>query len=281
MMTRTRTRTVTKGFTLADLLVVIVCVAILIAIPACLKERIERPNRVAREVACKANLSGIGMANAMYMAEDKNAMFPLLFTAGQPESNIEATHASGSIDELKTKLVGSEAAMQNAWVLIDKGLVAEEAFACPADMDYVPREFKDRVDRRDRKVGWWSSEQFSYGMHFPYKSTTVDGEAIDNPAYLRSQLKGSFVIMADKNPSQNNEPATGVGAGKEPSNHGDFGEGYLMFSGAVNWKKGDGNSEVNGDDIYTIQTMNNANPATPANLDDQYIVRHPALPAKP
>ena len=270
-----------KGFTLVDLMVVIVCIAILVAIPACMSESIKRAVQMANVAACKANLKGIGMGIAMYSAEDKNAAFPLLFIAGQPESNIEATHVSRDIDGLKTKLVGSEAAMQNAWALLDKGLITEEAFQCPADMDYEPREFKDRLDRRNRRVGWWSSEQFSYGLHFPYKSTTVDGKSADNPAYLGPHLKGSFVIMADKNPSQNNEPATGVRAGKEPSNHGDLGTGYLMFSGAVNWRRGVEDSKVNRDDIYTIQTRDNANPATPANLDDQYIVRHPALPAKP
>ena len=270
----------TKGFTLVDLLVVIVCVAILVMIPACMVERVQRANRTAQMAMCKANLMGIGTAIAMFKAEDQNARFPLLFTTGRPESNIEATHASGDISELKTKLAGSEAAMQNVWVMIDKGLVTADAFACPADKDYVPRAFKDKADRMARKVGWWSSAQFSYGLHFPYKSTTVGGE-VTNPAYLGPQLKGSFVIMADKNPSQNDEPATGVGAGKEPSNHGDLGQGYLMFSGAVNWKKGDGDSDVNGDDIYTIQTRDNANPATPADLDDQYIVRHPALPKRP
>ncbi|MDP6545440.1 MAG: hypothetical protein QGH60_15755 [Phycisphaerae bacterium] len=269
------TRTRTKGFTLIDLLVAIMCVAILVTIPACM---LLGARRQADAAACRANLSGIGKANAMFMGEDRNARFPLLFTAGQPEANIEAAHASGDIEELRTKLVGSEAAMQNVWILIDKGLVPEDAFGCPADRDYVPREWTDKADRRARKVGWWSSAQFSYGLHFPYKSTTVDGEVVKNPAYIGPILKGSFVIMADKNPSQNNEPATGVGADKGLSNHGSFGEAYLMFGGAVNWKQGAKDSNVNGDDIYTIQTRNNANPATPADIDDQYIVRHPALP---
>jgi len=271
MMTRT------KGFTLVDLVVVIVCVAILIAIPACLI-----PGRYSRgqAAACKANLSGIGMANAMYMAEDKNARFPLLFTGGRPESNIEATHAARDIDELKIKLLGSEAAMQNVWAIIAKELISEDAFRCPADNDYVAHNFRNQAHRLSG-VGWRSSAEFSYGLHFPYKSTTVDDKAIDNPAYLGPKLKGSFVIMADKNPSQNNEPATGVGADKSPSNHGNLGQGYLMFSGAVNWKSGAEDSKVNDDDIYTIQTRDNANPATPASLDDQYIVRHPALPKKP
>ena len=115
-------------------------------------------------------------------------------------------------------------------------------------------------------------------MHFPYKSTTVDGEAVDNPAHLRAGLKGSFVTMADRNPSRTNEPGVGVGSDKTPSNHRFDGEAYLMYSGAVNWKRGAENSHVNGDDIYTIDPLDNANGAAPANHDDQYIVRHPPLP---
>ena len=53
-----------------------------------------------------------------------------------------------------------------------------------------------------------------------------------------------------------------------------------MYCCAVNWKKSLEDSDVNGDDIYTIDPLNNANIATPANLDDQYIVRHPRLPAE-
>jgi hypothetical protein len=92
---------------------------------------------------------------------------------------------------------------------------------------------------------------------------------------LGPKLEGSFAIMADKNPSHNNEPATGVGPNKAPSNHGDNGEVYLTYGGQVEMKWNAEDSKVNGDDIYTIQKHNNANPATPANIDDQYIVRHP------
>jgi Tfp pilus assembly major pilin PilA len=266
----------TKGFTLVDLLVVIVCVAILVALPACMTEKVVEIDHMAQTVACQNNLAGIGKAIVMSRSEGKTTKYPLLFTTGQPEANIESTHTAGDIAALKTKLVGSEAAMQNVWVLIDKGLISEDAFACPADKDYVARESKGQANR----VGWSSSAQFSYGMHFPYKSTTVNGTKVKNRAYLGPQLGGSFVTMADKNPSQNNEPATGVGAGTAPSNHGDLGEAYLMHSGSVRGKKGAADSKVNGDDIYTINPNENLNLATPADLDDQYIVRHPVLPAK-
>ena len=271
----------TNGFTLVDLAVVVVCAAVLILIPACITERIEQADSMAQLVMCQSNLNGIGKANAMFAAEDVNSRFPLLFSTGNPEADIEADHAAGDTDSLKTKLAGSEAAMQNVWVLITKGFLSEKAFMCPADKDYVAREYKDPADRRTRRVGWWSSRQFSYGMHYPYKRVVVDGKEAYNPSYLGPKLKGSFVIMADKNPSQNNEPAVGVGADKSPSNHGRFGEVYLTYAGIVDWRRGDKDSKVNGDDIYTINPENNANPSTPADMDDQYIVRHPKLPAMP
>jgi len=229
------------------------------------------------QAQCKANLKGIGTAIAMYKGEGDDT-FPLLWTTGQPEADITESDSAGTIEELSAKLNGREAAMQNVWLLIDKGYLTEEAFQCPSDEDYLPREFANEADRQANKVGWRSSANFSYGMHFPYASTTVDGEAVDNPASLTRNTRGSFVVMADKNPSQNTEPAGAVGANRTPSNHRFDGEAYLMYSGQVNWKSSTENSDINGDDIYTIDPNDNANPATPANILDQYIIRHPALP---
>ncbi len=274
----------TKGFTLTDLLVVIVCVALLAALPACMpREAVRQANRQAQAIECQANLNNIGMAIAMFSVEDMNARFPLLWTEGHPEADIEDTHAASSIESLRTKLVGSEAAMQNMWAVLDKGLITEETFHCPSDMDYQPREFKDRAEKRMNNVGWTSSRQFSYGLHFPYKRTVVGGQDVGNEVWLGGQMKGSFVIMADKNPAQNTEPAAAVSPNNPPSNHGDLGFGYLMFSGAAGWKQGQNDSDVNGDDVYTIDTSpesGNSNPSTPAGFDDQYIVRHPAMPEK-
>ena len=261
-----------KGFTLIGLLVVIV---ILVIIFFLLAPATRPPGELSTQASCIANLNGIGKAVALFKAEDRNSRFPLLFTTGQPEANIRSTDGAKGLNELKAKLVGREATMQNVWVLIKKGLVSEIAFACPSDKDSVERTFKDKTDRRDHKYGWQSSANFSYGMHFPYESTTIDGKLVDNPAHLGEQLDGRFVVMADKNPSATNEPATGVGPNKSPSNHGDEGEAYLMFSGAANWKKSAKDSRINFDDIYTIQPENNANPSTPADIDDQYITRHP------
>jgi hypothetical protein len=264
-------KTRTRGFTLIDLVVVILCVTILITLSACIDPR----GDYGHPAACGQNLNGIGKAIALYRGEHENSEFPLLFTSGQPEANIRAADAGKSLDELRTNLVGREAAMQNVWMIIDKGLVTEDAFKCPFDRDFESREFETAAQRKAKKVGWQSSANFSYGMHFPYKSTTIKGDEISNEAWLGDQLKGSFVIMADKSPSRTNEPAVGVGPDKTPSNHREVGQAYLMFSGAAGWKKSTEDSKVNGDDIYTIQKENNAYPATPANMDDQYITRHP------
>jgi hypothetical protein len=229
-----------------------------------------------------ANLNYIGKAFTMY-ADEENGRFPLLWSTGRPEADIANSDSARTIEQLRANLDGREAAMQNVWLLIDKGLIIEDAFQCPSDKDYRPRRFTQPGEsiavRMANRVGWRSSENFSYGLHFPYKSTTVDGRTVDNPAYLGPQMKRSFVIMADKNPSQNNEPATGVGPDKSPSNH-KTGETYLMYDGSVDRKVSYEDSNINGEDIYTIQTRNNANPATPAGGDDQYIVRHPALPKR-
>ena len=273
MMTRT------KGFTLRDLVVILVIVFILVILATLLVPATSTCTELANQALCRANLKGIGTAIAMYK-DRENGRFPLLWTTGQPEADIAPSDSAGTIEELRTKLAGRQAAMQNVWLLIDKGLVTEEAFGCPSDEDYLPRDFTDPTDKEANRVGWRSSANFSYGLHFPYKSTTVDGKTAENPAYLGPHLKGSFVVMADKNPSQNNESATPIGPNKTPSNHEDEGEAILMYSGAVRWKASTENSNFNADDIYTIQPRGNANPATPADLDDQYIVRHPALPKK-
>ncbi|MDP6545099.1 MAG: type II secretion system protein [Phycisphaerae bacterium] len=272
----------TRGFTLRDLVVVLAIVFILAMLVALMiPARSIAPPELIKQAECRANLSYIGRAFAMYKHEEDGG-FPLIWSTGQPEADIATSDSAGTIEELRMELAGREAAMQNVWLLIDKGFVGEETFQCPSDEDYRPRRFSDPAYRIANRVGWWSSANFSYGLHFPYESTMVGGRAIENPAHLNAQLRGSFVIMADKNPSQNNEPATGVGSNRSPSNHED-GEMYLTFSGAAGWTESTEHSDVNGDNIYTIETdfpegKSNKNSETPANLDDQYIVRHPALP---
>ena len=283
----------TKGFTLIELLVVIAIIAILATL---LMPTVNRARELANQAACTANLNGIGKAIAMFAAEDKNAKFPLLWESGVPESGISQDDAKQTLELLKNGLDDTPTAMQNMWLMIDKGLIGENAFGCRSDTYYTVREPLDRVANR---IGWQSSSQFSYGLHYPYKYKTApaaDGTGgLLNPAPLGPKLKGSFVIMADKNPGVGAAGAakavTNLTAGSEvePSNHSDDGEVYLTYGGQVEMLKSLANSIVKGDDIYTIDTvMPETDPATvnleastPAFRDDQFITVHPTIEVVP
>jgi len=156
-------RTQTRGFTLIDLVVVIAIVVILAVL---IVPSLQRATELANQAACGANLNGMGKALALYRGQDQNDRFPLLFTTGQPEANIRASDAGGSLDQLRANLVGREAAMQNVWPAIDQGLITEDAFHCPSDYDFRPRTFESAALRKQHRFGWQSSANFSYGMHF-------------------------------------------------------------------------------------------------------------------
>jgi len=284
----------TKGFTLVELLVVIAIIAILatLLIPA-----VQRAIELANQAACKANMRGVGTGIAMYKSEADNK-FPLLFNNGDPEKAVDTNSAAETMALLKQK-TNNQAAMQNVWWLIKQGQVTEQAFKCASDTDYKRRVTDPTLNSGKNKLGWTSARQFSYGIHYPYRSETVQAsggsggnqqQVIKNPAYLDAQLKGSFVIMADKNPGPGGAGDKGVGfpgpGGDDlrPSNHIKDGEAYLMFSGAADWKRSNDDSYVNGDCIYSIDNRavqgggGNANPETPKDLDDQYIIKHPIMP---
>jgi len=268
-----------EGFTLVDLVVMLVSVAILVTLLSCL--RLWPGNEPANQAACKANMRGIGTAIAMYKSECDNK-FPLLFNTGDPNNPIDFNSSAESMRQLAEN-PNNHAAMQNVWRLVEQGHLTEEAFHCPSDVDYKARS---GAPGAPGKYGWTSSRQFSYGIHYPYRDVAplqpeTAGRAT-NPAYLDAQLKGSFVIMADKNPGPGGAGDRGVGdlvdgVVLKPSNHPRDGEAYLMFSGAADWKRGNANSKVNGDCIYSIDPRGNIDPSTPRDLDDQYIIPHPRI----
>jgi len=266
-----------KGFTLVELLVVIAIIAILatLLVPA-----VRRAIELANQASCKANLNGLGKAFGMYATENRN-QFPLMQNYGDPEAVVLSSHYATDIPALKAK---TEAAMQNMWLIIDKGLVGEKAFACPSDGDYTPRVLTTaQIDAGTHTVGWMSSDNFSYGLHSPYKRATAEGTTL-NPASMDSQLKGSFIIMADKNPQQGKGTAARgiqeesvaadgtVTGGVVPSNHPKDGEAWLTITGAAGWKGSLVDSVENSDDFYSLKT---GAATIPKNKHDQYIVRHP------
>jgi len=271
-----------EGFTLVDLAVVLMCVAILVTLLSCAATR--RAVELANQEACRANMRGIGTGILLYKSESDDK-FPLLVRTGDPYKPVNSDSDAESM-ELLEKIPQNQAAMQSVWWLIYRGQVVAAAFQCPSDTEYEERVTNPTKNNGRNKFGWTSPRQFSYGIHHPYMSDAPvahgTGGGYRNPAYLDAQLKGSFVIMSDKNPGPGGAGDCGVGDPVDgvvlkPSNHPKDGEAYMMFSGAADWKQSTEDSDVNGDCIYSIDPRSNIDPSTPRDLDDQYIIPHPKM----
>lgn len=259
------------GFSLVELLVVVAIIAVLLTL---LLPAVRMAQALARMDACLANLRGIGQALAVYAGATQGQTPLINRTYTNPEATINPagpTDRPFGIDgEIWTSL--GENAMQNVWLLIKDDHIQEEMFRCAADDGYVPRTLSATAAGHDwpKRFGWYEADNFSYGMHWPYRG---DGGGA-NPAPFGGSLSGSVVIFADQN------PGGPVGTDPEdypPSNHQLLGTSYLMASGSVGFRRGLEDSRCGrfGDDIYTVQDAagNNTDQtgALPASADDTYI----------
>jgi len=274
-----------KGLTLIELVVLVAAIAVvtMIAIPMLI-----RTGGGHGQAVCGGSLNAVGKAIQLYMKEDDERT-PRLISKGDPNS--QGAPIAGEAYKLDTWSkffsVGDEPkddgtttdvnAMQNVWLLIHKGLVTELAFRCPSDRGWRKRSRDvgetDASNESINQYGWARSDQFSYGLHWPYDGyaagTKVNRAAFDN------SLSGSVAIMADRNPGDGTQ---GVDDGLRkdgsadtttrltPSNHPKDGENVLLMGGQVIFYKEKGPEDTpkdslagfNKDDIYVSQ---NTNPA--------------------
>ena len=197
---------------------------------------------------CAANLYGIGKGILMYQAENEDK-FPLLYTEGDLMASLNETTDADRIEDLNAN------AMQNVWLMIEKGSISEDLFKCPSDEDWAPRKDIESGPGL-KKYGWNSWRNFSYGMHKPY------GDKHAGP--LTGGLKGSFPIFADKNHHDDDKPGTVYYTSKsdrrEPGNHPRDGFNYLTYGSAVLKRRYDHGTVgrysacgIDGDDIYVAQ----------------------------
>lgn len=270
----------TKGFTLVELLVVIAIIAVLatIVIPT-----LTRATELANQAVCGGNMNAGGKAIQLYMKENDERT-PRLISAGNP-------HAQGSAIALEAyKLdtwdrfffatdepkdggaITDVNAMQNVWLLIRKGLVTESAFQCPSDQGWKKRTKEtgetDAQGEAINQYGWARSDQFSYGLHWPYDKDSA-GTTV-NPAPFDKDLNGSVAVMADRNPGDGTQgvndnikdDGTPDAVTKiTPSNHRKDGENVLLMGGQVGFYKEKGPEDTpkdslagfNKDDIYVSQ----------------------------
>lgn len=236
-----------KGFTLVDLLCTIGVLVILFVVVV---PWMGKASNAARQAACQANLSAIGKSIVMYSGLSNDAQpFPLLRASGDPNAPVNAGTVA---DDIWSADLGSNG-MQNVWLLVKENLIGQAAFHCPSDEQWQQRA-------STAKYGWAGLAEFSYGVHYPYRSDASDSP---NPASLGPDpehpgsgpaVPEGLVMFADRNPGG---PVT---SDRPSSNHRQSdirdgsqitpGQAVLMRDVSVTFKK-DSNCGVGGDDIYT------------------------------
>jgi len=263
-----------KGFTLVELLVVVGIIAMLVGI---LMPTLGRAREIAQMSMCGANLNGIGKGVIMYQAEAEDK-FPLL---GQHTSgaNLMVALNSGTDNDDIANLNSN--AMQNAWVMIQKGSISEELLKCPSDKSWTARkDVTGETGTQLKKYGWNSWNNFSFGIHMPY------GQNHASP--LTSSLKGSFPIFADKNYQEKGEIGsvyyTTSSQSRKPGNHPRDGFNFLTYGASCSKQRyTEGVSRrfsacgVGNDDIYVSQDSGgtgtyNANASLVPNTDSDCFI---------
>ena len=225
-----------NAFTLVELLVVIAIIAVLVAI---LVPVIGSALAEARAASCQANLKTIAGAFREYSR--KNATFARLNTTGTAAGTYVAADTKDVCDATLAK-----SPMTEVWALIGAGLLYEAAFKCGGDSAYTTRV----VGGTTLKYGWSADTQFSYGIQFPYTTTTTVTEINKaNPAIdpdLTNGMPANGILMADMAKRATLGPVTDAA---NYQNHSGSGICYVTGAGNATMFKGT-TSVVNGDEIY-------------------------------
>ena len=262
-----------KAFTLIELLIVIAIIAVLVTI---LVPVIVISLEKARQTACTSNLKVIGKAYQDYAQSTPGDPFPRHMDSptALAGANTAPTGAPGS-DALAA---AGDCSMNTVWVLIARGMLTKEGFACAADEGWTARTAAT-------KYGWANATEFSYGVHYPYKDdptlptanpadpADTYGAADDtlNPPARKGDWKylPNWVIMADRNPG-----GAVDGAAIEHSNHNGIVSGCSIVTqvGNAAFYDQEASSMAGfGDDIYTDGTGVATSAAFPQNRSDTVI----------
>lgn len=262
----------TRGFTLIELLVVVAIIGVLVSI---LLPVIADARESARIANCTSNMKNTGSAIFGFKDENKG-LLPALLDYGNPNA---APAADASKDDITTLV--DPCGMQNAWLLMERGLIVDSGFRCPSDSDATTRD-KDAL-----KYGWEALTEFSYGIHWPYADVDDDDTVVNECWYNGvdsstgdDMYNEAQIIMADRNPL---DLGDGVAASVDGSSvmHSNHKKGLsrLYKGGSATFYEQSSSSRAGtGDDIYlggaakTAGTM----PDTDTNREDCSITPAPS-----
>jgi prepilin-type N-terminal cleavage/methylation domain-containing protein len=180
-----------RGFSFAELMVVVVVLAVLVGIFVPYLERVREADRRAR---CSDNLRAIGTALREY-AQSNNEACPQ--AAGDPRHPAGYTAFTGADSvspfERDTK-VGPKDVTASLWLLVRTGMVGPERFVCPGTSDTPdPLLFLGRRMRPDQRSNFSGPDHLSYSYCSPFSAARDFRLTLD-------KMSPDFAVMADRNP---------------------------------------------------------------------------------
>jgi len=218
-----------RGFSLAELLVVLGILGILIAILLPYVEKVRETNRRA---VCMANLASI-MTGLRSYASANNHFYPST-TFDRSHGGYTAYTGAGSPDPFANDTqVKANDVTASLWLLVREGYVPAKTFDCPsAGDDADPMRGNGISVGSDKRSNFTSGRYLSYSYASPFSTAYKSG-------FNDTQLS-DFALLADKNPGVIGGPAFDAPpldlAAANSRNHRRAGQNVLYADGHVQFQ---------------------------------------------
>ena len=254
---RARGVSVSGGFTLTELLVVVGVLALLVSI---LVPSLHEAVIIAqRKSGCSANLRAIARGCSQYAMADKGKRLPSIFYYVSASSNLTGTTTWGNMTR------GNPGCL---WLVVKEGQVARNAFLCQEAGSIL----NWGAPPADATGFDYNATMGKSTLSYSYVSMTICTTLTTDPNHWidRLDLKmdmtsvpSTMVVLADKNPRTvfgtqtlktyaqlETEAGVPLGTKKKNSlNHRRIGQNMARWDGSVRWAQDP--NDTNGNDIYS------------------------------